>query len=115
MVDVDRGITIQGQGLKTGVGAMAQLVNKRTVAFLIVVASLLAIASAMAAIKATGPGMMGGGSGHGMMGSAFGGAGGGGAGANGTATPTVANSSRSQHESTPGWTPAASRASRRQR
>jgi hypothetical protein len=69
---------------------MPQFVDKRTAAFLIAVASLLAIASAMAAVKATGPGMMGGASGHGMMGSAFGGTGGGGAGASGTATPTGA-------------------------
>ena len=69
---------------------MPQLVNKRTAAFLIAVASLLAIASAMAAVKATGPGMMGSASGHGMIGSAFGGVGGGGAGARGTATPTGA-------------------------
>jgi len=67
---------------------MPQLVNKRTAAFLIAVASLLAIASAMAAVKATGPGMMGSASGHGMMGSAFGGVGGGGAGARGAATPS---------------------------
>ena len=69
---------------------MAKLVNKRTAALLIAAASLVGVASAMAAITATGPGMMGGARGHGMMGSAFGGAGGGGAGPSGTATPTVA-------------------------
>jgi hypothetical protein len=67
---------------------MSQWVNKRTVALLVAVASLLGIASAMAAVDATGPGMMGGAYGHGMMGSAFGGAGGGGAGSSGTVTPT---------------------------
>jgi hypothetical protein len=69
---------------------MAKLVNKRTAALLIAAASLLAVASAMATVRSTGPGMMGGASGHGMMGSAFGGPGGGGTGAGGTATPTVA-------------------------
>jgi hypothetical protein len=67
---------------------MAELVNKRTVVFLIALASLLAIGSAMAAVRATGPGMTGGAGGHGMMGSAFGGAGGGGAGTSGTAIPS---------------------------
>jgi hypothetical protein len=69
---------------------MSQKVNKRTVAFLVTIGSLLVIASAMATVRATGPGMMGGANGHGMMGSAFGGAGGGGTGPNGTAPPTSA-------------------------
>jgi hypothetical protein len=53
---------------------------------IVAVVSLVAATSVLGAVNATGPAMMGGG--HGMMGSAFGGAGGGGAGASGTVTPT---------------------------
>jgi hypothetical protein len=67
---------------------MSQRVNKRAVAFLVTVASLLGIASAIASTDATGPEIMGGASGHGMMASPFGGTGGGGAGTSGTTTPT---------------------------
>jgi hypothetical protein len=89
MAMIDRQITIQGDDDKTkGVSAMRQLVNKRAPALLIAVASLLAIASATAAVKATGPGMMGGTSRHGMMGTASASASEGGAGISGTATPT---------------------------
>jgi hypothetical protein len=52
------------------------------------VGSLAAVTSVLGAVSATGPGMMGGASGHAMMGSAFGS--GGGSGASGTATPTGA-------------------------
>jgi hypothetical protein len=67
---------------------MSQRVNKRAVAFLVTVASLLGIASAIASTDATGPEITGGASGHGMMSSPFGGTGGGGAGTSGTTTPT---------------------------
>jgi hypothetical protein len=52
----------------------------------VTVVSLVAATSVVGAIRAAGPGMMGGH--HAMMGSAFGGAGGGGTGTSGTATPT---------------------------
>jgi hypothetical protein len=55
----------------------------------VAVVSLVAVASVLGAVSATGPGMMGG-AGQGMMGSAFGGAGGGGAGTSGNAAPTQA-------------------------